>query len=213
MRLSKILGCAVILTIALNLASARRQEVGERKPETETVRKEIPFKTIYVLSRDIGRGRVVPGPEGKPGAEVKTYRVIRDETGKVVRKELMDTVNVPATDHVIKVGKEGYATSRGSFEGRKVMTVEATAYMPSDGLSRPPFRTKMGNPAKFGVIAVDPRVIPLGSYVYVEGYGFAYACDTGGAIKGKKIDVCLESRAATRQWGRRQVKIHILSSR
>ena len=57
------------------------------------------------------------------------------------------------------------------------------------------------------LIAVDPSVIPLGSRVWVEGYGEAIAADTGGAIKGHKIDVLMPNDAIARQWGRKTVKI------
>ena len=60
------------------------------------------------------------------------------------------------------------------------------------------------------VIAVDPSVIPLGSKVYVEGYGYAVASDTGSAIKGNKIDVFVPSKSAAYQWGNKRVKIRVL---
>jgi len=60
------------------------------------------------------------------------------------------------------------------------------------------------------VIAVDPRVIPLGTRVWVEGYGEAIAGDTGGAIKGNKIDVFIPSYDNAIQWGRKEVKLIIL---
>ncbi|WP_316569970.1 LysM peptidoglycan-binding domain-containing protein [Neobacillus sp. YIM B06451] len=60
------------------------------------------------------------------------------------------------------------------------------------------------------VISVDPSVIPLGSKVYVEGYGYAVAGDTGGAIKGNKIDVFIPSRDAALKWGVKSVKVKIL---
>jgi 3D (Asp-Asp-Asp) domain-containing protein len=60
------------------------------------------------------------------------------------------------------------------------------------------------------LIAVDPGVIPLGSKVWVEGYGVAIAGDTGGAIIGHKIDVLMPNSAKARQWGRKTVKIIIL---
>jgi 3D (Asp-Asp-Asp) domain-containing protein len=60
------------------------------------------------------------------------------------------------------------------------------------------------------VIAVDPRVIPLGSRVWVEGYGYAIAGDTGGAIKGNKIDIFISSYQSAVKWGRRQVLVKIL---
>lgn len=61
------------------------------------------------------------------------------------------------------------------------------------------------------VIAVDPRVIKLGTKVYVEGYGYAIAGDTGGAIKGNKIDVFIPNQAGALNWGRKTVKIKILN--
>lgn len=60
------------------------------------------------------------------------------------------------------------------------------------------------------VIAVDPKVIPLGSKVWVEGYGNAIAGDTGGAIKGNKIDVFIPTQSQALKWGRKNVKIKIL---
>ncbi|MED4284535.1 3D domain-containing protein [Priestia megaterium] len=60
------------------------------------------------------------------------------------------------------------------------------------------------------VISVDPNVIKLGSKVYVEGYGTAIAADTGGAIKGNKIDVLLPSQKEALKWGRKTVKVQIL---
>lgn len=61
------------------------------------------------------------------------------------------------------------------------------------------------------LIAVDPAVIPLGSKVWVEGYGEAVAGDTGGAIKGHKIDVLMPSTSKAKAWGRKTVKIKILN--
>ncbi|MEI2448950.1 3D domain-containing protein, partial [Priestia megaterium] len=61
------------------------------------------------------------------------------------------------------------------------------------------------------IIAVDPSVIPLGSKVYVEGYGVATAGDTGGAIKGYRIDVLVPSESAAKAFGRRTVKITVLN--
>jgi len=70
--------------------------------------------------------------------------------------------------------------------------------------------TATGVPAEYGIVAVDPRVIPLGTYVFIEGYGVALAADTGGAIKGNRIDLCFDSRSEALAFGRRKVKVHIL---
>ncbi len=69
--------------------------------------------------------------------------------------------------------------------------------------------TKGGVPAGPGKIAVDPKVIPLGTRVYVQGYGSAVACDTGRLIKGRRIDVWLPSRKAALNWGRRRVTVYV----
>lgn len=61
------------------------------------------------------------------------------------------------------------------------------------------------------VIAVDPSVIPLGSKVYVEGYGYATAADTGGAIKGNKIDIHVPTKSAAYAWGVRTVNVTIVN--
>ncbi len=94
-----------------------------------------------------------------------------------------------------------------NLEGGKVLTVNSTAYNPDAGLSNPSFKTATGRPARHGMVAVDPRVIPMNSLLYIENYGWAVAADTGGAIKGMKVDVCLDSRQEAMQWGRRKIKI------
>ncbi|PEN88175.1 enterotoxin [Bacillus cereus] len=100
--------------------------------------------------------------------------------------------------------------------GREI-TVEATAYTadPSEnGSYGGRVLTAMGhdltaNP-NMKVIAVDPKVIPLGSKVWVEGYGEAIAGDTGGAIKGNRIDVLVGSDGSANSWGRKSVKVKVI---
>ena len=67
------------------------------------------------------------------------------------------------------------------------------------------------NPNGISTVAVDPNVIPLGSKVYVSGYGVAIAADTGGAIKGNIIDVFLNSYEECMNWGRREVTVQLLA--
>lgn len=76
-----------------------------------------------------------------------------------------------------------------------------------------PGYTASGLPVGVGVIAVDPRVIPLGTKVYVPGYGPAVAADTGSAIIGNIIDLWMPSTAQARAWGRRTVTITVYGSR
>ncbi|MGX7594186.1 ubiquitin-like domain-containing protein [Planococcus plakortidis] len=97
--------------------------------------------------------------------------------------------------------------------GGKEFYVSATAYTASctgcSGITATGINLK-ANPG-LKVIAVDPRVIPLGSKVWVEGYGNAIAGDTGGAIKGNKIDLFMPNRSDAIAFGRKQVKVKILN--
>ena len=86
----------------------------------------------------------------------------------------------------------------------KPMIFEATAYCYTGN------RTATGTWPSRGTIAVDPEVIPLGSKLYVEGYGEGIAEDTGGAIKGEIIDLYMEDRNEALSWGRRQVEVRII---
>ncbi|MBV9470942.1 MAG: 3D domain-containing protein, partial [Abitibacteriaceae bacterium] len=71
-------------------------------------------------------------------------------------------------------------------------------------------RTCTGLPIGYGAAAVDPRVVPLGTKMYVEGYGYAFACDTGGAIKGRRIDLAYDSYRVANSQGHRKVRVWIL---
>src|SRR5699024_6969766 len=103
------------------------------------------------------------------------------------------------------------SSSSESSSGGKEMTMEATAYGPDcsgcSGVSATGMNLKDSS-AK--VIAVDPSVIPLGSRIWVEGYGEAVAGDTGGAIKGNRIDVLYPSESEAGSWGRKSVNVKVL---
>lgn len=90
------------------------------------------------------------------------------------------------------------------------MYVTATAYNPEEFayITTSGYNIK-ANP-NMKLIAVDPNVIPLGKHVWVEGYGVAIAGDTGGAIKGHRIDVLMPTRADALVWGMKAVKIVVL---
>lgn len=96
-----------------------------------------------------------------------------------------------------------------AVKGQELYVV-ATAYSPEESGTHTALGYNIQENPNMKLIAVDPTVIPLGSTVWVEGYGTAIAGDTGGAIKGHKIDVLMPTRAEALQWGRRPVKIIIL---
>ncbi len=72
-----------------------------------------------------------------------------------------------------------------------------------------PGKTALGVPVRKGVVAVDPKLIPLGTKLHVPGYGPGLAADVGHAIKGRIIDLWFPSTAKARQWGRRTVTITV----
>ncbi|MDD9147508.1 MULTISPECIES: 3D domain-containing protein [unclassified Sporolactobacillus] len=98
----------------------------------------------------------------------------------------------------------GFSNVASAKSSSVKLTVQATAYCEL-GRTATGFDLSKNPNAK--VIAVDPRVIPLGSKVYIPGYGTAVARDTGGRIKGHIIDVHLRSHAQAIKWGRKKVNI------
>ncbi len=198
------------LIFMLNVAWAGQDGQPNVRTETKVESKELPYQVQYEMSRTVGKGRIVKANDGKVGHITKTFKVTY-QGDKLVKKELINTEREEPVNAVFRIGTQGYAGSRGSYVRGRVMTMNASAYDPSAGRGRnATFRTATGMRAAYGVVAVDPRVIPLGTHVYVEGYGFAIAADTGGAIKGNRIDLCMPTDRECRIFGRRPVKVHIL---
>ncbi len=178
--------------------------------EIRVVRKQIPFQVEYVLTRTLPHGRMNEQTKGKNGQLVDVFKV-EDKDGKQV-KTLVRTDRVEPVNQVFLVGKPRFEMSRGNYSRTKSIEMNASAYDPSAGRGRhATFRTATGQRAEMGVAAVDPRVIKLGTVLYVEGYGLALACDKGSAIKGNKIDLCFPTKSAALKFGRKKVKVHVLS--
>lgn len=146
---------------------------------------------------------------GENGLKKATVRVKFEDGVKVSADVLSEIVAVSAKPQIIRVGtRDTIDTSRGTMRFRDVRYMEATAYLPTDGSGEG--ITATGIPARHGIVAVDPRVIPLGTRLFIPGYGLALAADTGGAIKGNIVDLCMEDSSAAWRFGRRTVKVYIL---
>jgi len=100
------------------------------------------------------------------------------------------------------LGIEGPAFGQPQAPRAYKLKVDAVAYSL-------PGSTALGVPVRKGVVAVDPKLIPLGTKLHVPGYGPGVAADVGYAIKGKVIDLWFPSMARARQWGRRTVMITV----
>lgn len=129
---------------------------------------------------------------------------------KVTNPKAKKSVKKPAKPKApVKKAAAPKATAKQA--SYKTMTVKATAYTADckgcSGITATGINLKKNRNAK--VISVDPKVIPLGSKVYVEGYGYAVAGDVGGAMRGNKIDLHMPTKQKALSWGVRTVKIRV----
>jgi 3D (Asp-Asp-Asp) domain-containing protein len=185
----------------------------------ERVRKPIPPPVEHRLSFELAIGKSKVLKKGVPGQRELIYRVIRqaDRSERPHRTMIAaDTVRRP-TPQVVAAGAGEYsalaALAKHGFEGtirlaRAAISMVATAYTANcAGCSG---TTASGQHAGHGIVAVDPRVIPLGSHLYIPGYGRAVAGDTGGAIHGNRVDLGFNSDSDAMQFGRRSVTVYVL---
>ncbi len=185
---------------------------------------------------------------GVPGKQQETVRIVK-KNGVEVSREILSTVTVSEPQNEIVVWgtkqkaevtakKQSVASGNSSFKKAggevsaavasnnskgfsysKVIEVTATAYDPSPSSNAGYSKTAYGLTPQYGVVAVDPSVIPLGTRLYIESsdggaswvYGYCIAGDTGGAIKGNKVDLCFNTKAECRAFGRKSATVYILN--
>ncbi|WP_068675853.1 G5 and 3D domain-containing protein [Oceanobacillus sp. Castelsardo] len=187
----------------------------------EKLEEEIAFDTETKKDSSLEKGKEKVMTEGKKGKVLKTFEVTL-ENGEEVSRELLDeAIQEEKVDRVVAVGTKEPAqmvsvtsTSSSSSQASSGKTISVTASAFTASCSGCSGYTATGinlkaNPNK-KVIAVDPNVIPLGSRVWVEGYGEAIAGDTGGNIKGSRIDVHVPNKSKAHSWGVRNVQVKIL---
>ena len=174
----------------------------------------LPFKTIFRMSQDIAPGTIRYGHGGSAGERLDTYRTFY-LNGKPVHREMLAEriVRTPTDQETlagIRLRSARALPSRGGVYRRmKCYNMTATGYSPFEGSGQG--RCATGMAAGYGVVAVDPRVIPLHSKLYIEGYGYAIAGDTGGAIKGMRVDLGSTTHRDACLVGRRRVKVWLLN--
>ncbi|MDR7520268.1 MAG: 3D domain-containing protein [Armatimonadota bacterium] len=176
-----------------------------------TAQVAVPYGRITRPDPDLPRGLTRVVQPGRPGAQIRRIAVTTAD-GLVVDRQVVEDVLVRRPqDRITQVGTRRIFASRGEFAGREILHMEATAYAPWHGRGVDDI-TATGLRAGFGVVAVDPQIIPLGSLLYIEGYGRAIAGDTGGAIKGHRIDLGFNTAREAYRFGRRLVRVYLLST-
>ncbi|MDO8691772.1 MAG: G5 domain-containing protein [Dehalococcoidia bacterium] len=185
--------------------------------ELLTEEEVIDYRVLRQPSEDMEINTEALEQDGEDGALKRTIRVDYEdgqEVGREIEKEWVDKPPVPKiTLYGTKIIWRTIDTSSGPVKYRQKLGMMATSYDASGGgksRNNPAYGiTATGMTAGRGVVAVDPRVIPLYTRLYVPGYGLAIAGDTGGAIIGNRIDLGF-SEGETNQWATRWVDVYIL---
>ncbi len=183
--------------------------------ETQNETQPIPFKTVFKMSRAVPPGHIQAGAHGRPGILTKTYnaRFVNDalKSRTLICSRVTTRPVNQETLAGIRVREARALPSRsGSYQRMQCYHMVATGYSPFEGSAAG--RCANGMRAGYGVVAVDPRLIPLGSKLYIAGYGYALAGDTGGAIKGHRIDLGNTTFREASSVGRRSVTVWVLSA-
>lgn len=166
----------------------------------------IPFKTERRNDNSMERGVTSIVQKGKDGLAQKTIKITLRNGEEVSREIVGEKVTRQPVNKIVAVGTVSTKSiSRGgTINFSKTLRMNASAYSHTGN------NTASGIYPHKGTVAVDPRVIPMGTKLYIEGYGYATALDVGSAIKGNKIDLFFETKAQALRWGRRPVKVYIL---
>lgn len=228
------------LPLDTKLTDGMNVEVTDVMVKIEKESKVVDFETEIVKDREMKKGTTSVSVEGKNGENELLYEVTYHNGKQVGKKFIEENVITNPVNKVVKEGtkeeikveevkevkkeeepkiieepvkeettkeveqvKETSESSEVSNLGTH-MVVESTSYCQGSV-------TATGTQARWGVIAVDPNVIPFGTKVYIPQFDKVFiAEDTGGAIKGNKIDIFMENSDDAINWGRRNIDIYIL---
>lgn len=195
------------------------------REEILTEIEKIPYAIEEIPNEKMNKGEKRVIQAGVEGTLEKYYKLTYED-GRIVSREYMNeqVIEEPVTEIVEYGTVPNFVTSRGDLvRYKKVLEMRATAYTSSyEDTGKHPDHPEFGIcytglKAREGIIAVDPKVIPLYTKVYVEvignepDYGFAIAGDIGSAVKGNLIDVYLDTREAVKKWGVKKVRVYILN--
>jgi len=166
---------------------------------------DIPFLRETTLDNNLETGLIRTVSRGRTGTALQLIKVTYHDGQEVSREVIESEVVKPPVNEVVARGTIN-SVSRGNIrlDFTRALYCQSTAYTYTGR------RTATGKTPAVGLIATDPNVIPMGTRLYVEGYGYAVAADRGSSIKGDKIDIFLETTQQCLNWGRRTVKVYVL---
>ncbi|MEG6521308.1 3D domain-containing protein [Desulfotomaculum sp. 1211_IL3151] len=165
----------------------------------------IPFQAERLANPQMDRGIVKKVKEGKEGLQREIWAVRYENGIEVARNcESKEVIAWPINSMT------QYGTLSMVNRGGQDLRFNRAVEMLATGYTYTGKNTASGIPPSSGIAAVDPAVIPLGTRLYVEGYGKAIARDTGGAIKGNRIDLFYESENEALAWGKRNTRVYVL---
>ncbi|EOD9343708.1 resuscitation-promoting factor [Listeria monocytogenes] len=206
-----------------NLKEKMTVEVTYVNSKAEKKNEQVKFETVYKEDDSLNKGVEKVVQEGKNGEKVVEYKVTFENGKEKKRDVIKENVTSNKTDKVVVRGTKekvvatqvsnssssaSSSSSSAPSSGGKTYRMESTAYS-GGGITA--YGINLSANPGLKVIAVDPRVIPLGSKVWVEGYGEAIAGDTGGVIKGNIVDVYFPNESQCYSWGRRMVTVKVLN--
>lgn len=166
----------------------------------------IPFQVKFEENSLVANGVKVVWQPGEKGNNKITI-LERYEDGLLVNKKIVS--NKRTKEPVTEI----FAYGTGVFNGKykKKFRMCASSYTPTvEECDSDPFTTATGARVRYGIVAVDPKVIKLGSKLWVSGYGYAIAADTGGLIKNSKIDLFFWRRLPDSNWKGAYIDVYLL---
>jgi uncharacterized protein YabE (DUF348 family) len=208
------------VSVDLNGKIAAKQRIRVTRVTTKLVsdilRVEQPVE--YVKDKNLETGKRKTIQAGHPGKIKQVVKVVYEDGKETKRETIAKQLLEEPLKQIVAVGIRPVVYTMTTSRGRtvrytKVATMRATAYYPGPESCGPNARglTRTGKKAGYGVVAVDHRHIRLGTLLYIEGYGFAEAADTGSAIKGNRIDLCYDTYREAKMFGVRNVKVYFLA--
>jgi len=185
----------------------RITRVSEKVAEENEI---LPFKILW-QKKMTDNLRDVELQKGISRKKVRQIKVVAHDGVEAKRTVLKEREIKKTNYRLALLDKDGCIESIYDLSRCKKIRMIATAYYPGDPLCwKDGTETCLGMKMQRGIVAVDPRIIPMRTRVYVSGYGYGFAADTGSAIKHKRIDLGVNNNEEEKPWMHRPVTVYIL---